>query len=887
MTDQSGPRKLFRVAPTTKHLQHEIDDEMRFHLQARADDLIRQGYSASDAERISLHEFGDVSAARAELASIDRRRMSKVALREWLSSWLQDLRFATRGLRARPGFSATILLTLALGIGANAAIFSVVDAVLLRPLPFTAPDRLVHLWETFESNVGNRSEASYPDYLDWRARNKVFADLGGYHGGSFLVGGPQPMTVGGARATANFFDALGVHALVGRTFAPGEDAVGAPRVVLLSYGFWQRQFSADPRAIGSSITINGGPATVVGVLPANFRFARQGGAEIWVPIDRPQRTREQRGNHWLNVVGRLKPGATIESASADLSAIMRELAREYPQSNSGRDGKVVSLRDELAGSVRPVLVLLYGAVVVVLLIACVNVANLLLIRLADRQREIAVRVALGAGKARLMRQLLTESLLLAVVGGLLGLVLAWAGVHWLLSLLPEHHLRGLPSLTVAGIDPRIVAYAFVVSLVAGIGFGLVPALRLSGSSVHDTLKSSARGTIAGVSRLRDTLVVGEIALTVILLSGAVLFGRSLLRLMAIDTGFRPEHVVTTSVVFPASRYSTPASQAAVFDRLLDRLHESPTTAVAGITSKLPLDFGNSLGFTIAGQPVPDPSRVPTASYRQVSPDYFRAMGIPVVRGRAFGAGDGPTSPLTAVINRALAAAYFAGVDPVGQRLVLGADTALVVGMVGDVPIGNIDEKIPPTLYLSFARYPQSSMALAIRTTAGPDQVARPLRQVLASVDPGAALTPIVAMDELIGDSPSVFMRRFPLYLVGAFAITALLLAIVGIYGVASYAVAQRTREMGIRMALGARPRSLVGLVMRHSGWMAVAGVTLGVVATLMLGGFAEKLLYGVQPSDPLTYVVVATALLVVALAATISPARRATRVDPAVALRAE
>jgi predicted permease len=879
-------RKLPRI-PGTRAIEREVDDEIRFHLHMRVEDLMRQGRSREDAEREAMREYGDMNAARAELATIDRRAARHGSWREWLSSFGQDLRFGFRGLRSRPGFTLTVLITLALGVGANAAIFSVVDAVLLRPLPFAQPDRLMHLWETYESNVDGRSEASYPDYLDFRARNRVFTDLAGYQGSGFLLGGSQPAMLMGGAVTANFFDVLGVRAAVGRTFAPGEDAVGMPRVVVLSHGFWQRQFAGDRGVIGRMITINGAPATVIGVLSDQFQFGRLGTAEVWSPIDRSASMRERRGAHWLNTIARLKSGATQAAASANMSAIMKDLAREYPESNSGRDVRVVPLQDEFVGSVRPTLRLLYWSVVVVLLVACVNVANLLLIRGADRQREVAVRVALGAGKGRIVRQLLTESLLLAVVGGLLGLVVAQIGVQSLLALIPSRQIRGLPALQSAGLDARVVTYAMLTSLAAGLGFGLLPALRLSGAGIQTSLKNAARGTIGGASRLRDSLVVGEIALTVVLLSGALLFGRSLMRLLAIDPGFRAERLVTTTVVLPAAGYSEAARIVGLYQRFTDELRATPGVSAVGMTSKLPLDFGNSTAFTIAGQPAPDPGRLPSASYRQVNTEYFTAMGIPTSAGRVFSAGDDAKAPNVAVVNLAFAAAYFANHQAVGQGLIFGRDTIRIVGVVGDVPIGNLGDKIPPTLYMAFAQQPQGAMALAVRTDLDAEQVARVVRQKLSALEPGAALTAPNTMETVIEQSPSVFMRRFPLFLVGAFAATALILAIVGIYGVVSYSVAQRRREMGIRMALGAQPGSLVTLVLRHGAGMAIVGIVVGVVLARLAGRFAESMLFGVKPGDPLTYASVAAVLAVVAVAATLIPARRATRVDPALALRAD
>jgi len=888
MPSFNGIRRLLRIRTTPRSIMRDVDDEMRFHLQMRIEDLMRNGHSRDDAERRATREFGDVAAARTELASIDRRTARRGQWREWFASLGQDVRFALRGLRARPAFTSTILITLALGIGANAAIFSVVNAVLLRPLPYARPDRLVHLWETFESKVESRSEASYPDYLDWRARNKTFADLAGYYGSGFIFGGSQPLTVRGARVTANFFDVLGVHPVIGRTFTTGEDAVGAPRVVLLTYGFWERQFGADRNVVGRSVTLDGGAVTIVGVLPKEFVFGGRGaGAELWAPIDRPAPTREARGNHWLNVVGRLQDGAGLQAVRTDMSGVMRALAVEFPRSNRGRDSQVVPLQDELVGSVRPILILLYGAVVVVLLVACVNVANLLLIRGADRQREIAVRVALGAGRGRLLRQLLTESLLLSVCGGLLGLVVAQGAVRFIVGLVPARQAAAIPGLLTAGLDARVVAYAALISLAAGLGFGMVPAFRATKSALHDALKNAGRGAIGGAGRLRDMLVIGELALTVILMSGALLFGRSLMSLLSINPGFRSAQIVTATVVLPASQYTTPPSMIAFFQRFSARLRQEPGVEGVGFTSRMPLDFGNSLGFRIAGQPEPSPEQTPTASYRSVTPDYFQTLGIPLVAGRSFGAGDDASSPNVGVVNRAFVAAYLGKLDPIGQLLTIRNDTVRIVGVVGDVPIGNLEDKIPPTLYLTFPQNPQMAMAIAIRTKSDAAQMAPIIRRALADIEPAGALTPVTSMDDLLGQSPSIFMRRFPLFLVGAFAITALLLAVIGIYGVVSYSVAQRMREMGIRMALGAQPRNLMTLVMRHGGFMAGAGIAVGVVAAILLGRFADKLLYGVRPSDPLTYMTVAVVLAVVAIGATILPARRATRVDPATALRTD
>jgi putative ABC transport system permease protein len=879
------PRKLFRLDPTRRTVQRDVDDEMRFHLDQRVDDLVARGMSPDDAREEALREFGDVKAARAQLTSMDRRRLRNWAAAEWIASIGQDIKFGARSLRKRPGFAITVLLTLALGIGANAAIFSVVDAVLLKPLPFSQSDQLVHLWEVFQSKVDNRSEASYPDYLDWRTRNRSFTDMGGYHGAGFVFGIEHPQIVRAGKTTANFFDVLGVHAAIGRTFAAGEDAVGAPRRVLLSYGFWQRSFGGDRSVVGRTITLDGGAATVIGVLPREFQFARLGDVQIWAPIDRLDRSRQQRGNHWLNIVARLKPGVTLREASSDLSSIMAQLAHEYPPTNNGRDGQVIPLRDQLIGSVRPLVLLLYGAVAVMLLVACANVANLLLMRGADRRREVAVRIALGAGRGRLVRQLMTESLLLAVVGGAAGLAVARYGIHALVGIIPNGQRP--PALAAVGVNAPVVLYSCLISVVAGVLFGLVPALREARPQMAEVLKQGSRGS-SRAGALRDALVVGEIALTIVLMSGAALFGRSLVKLMSIQLGFQSEHLMTAGVFLPDANYADAKLRVATFDRIVDRVRALPGVESVGIVTKLPLDWGNSVGFDIVGQPPTEPGKEPTASYRTASPGYFSTLGIPLSHGRDFGAGDDDKAPHVAVVNRALAEAYFPDGNALGHTIVMGAhDSIRVVGEVGDVPIGNVDEHIPPTLYIPFAQDAETYMSIAIRSRRDVGELSRELNAAVDQTAPGAGVMHPMAMDDMITNSASVFMRRFPLLLIGAFAAATLVLALVGVYGVVSYSVAQRTRELGIRVALGAQTRSLVLLVLRHGAWMAMAGVTIGVFAAVLLGRFVAGMLYGVGARDPATLTIVAATLGAAAVAATVVPARRATKVDPAVALQAE
>ena len=882
-----GIRPLLRLSTSARAIERAVDDEMAFHIHMRVEDLMRNGTPRGDAERIARAEYGDIAAARDELADIDRRTARRTSWRERAASLAQDVRLSVRGLRARPGFTATILLTLALGIGANAAIYSVVYAVLVKPLPFSRPDRLVHLWETFDGPVDTRSEASYPDYLDWRVRTRTLTDVAGYQGRGVLLGAEHPTSVGAGAVTANFFDVLGVHPVLGRTFLPGEDAVGAPSVVVLSDGMWMRQFGRDRHAIGATLTIDGRRSTVIGVLPSDFRFGgRAGSSDVWMPIGYSADFRELRTSHWINVIGRLRDGMTVDAASRDLESIMRDLARTHPLTNTGNSAKAVLLRDELVGSVRPLLLVLYGAVAVVLLVACANVANLLLMRGADREREMAVRVALGAGRGRLVRQLLTESVLLAIAGGALALVFAHFGIRAIVGAIPTRTLDTLPGLAHAGIDTRIAAYAGVLSVVSALVFGLVPALKSTSASIYDLLKQGARGSAAR-GHLRDGLVVSEIALTVVLVSGATLLARSLAKLFAIDLGFRTANVVTAGVLLSNAVAADRPRSTQAFERLTSAVQALPGVENVGLVSRLPLNGGETWTFEIGGRPPADPGKGPEGSIRWVSPRYFRTLGISLRSGRLFGTEDDAGAPKVVVINEALARMYFPGVNPVGQRIIRHSDSLTVVGVVADVPIAKLEDKVPPTWYVPLAQAPQGFMRIAIRGTVARADVMRGVSSALAAIDPNAAVVDPATMDELLTRSASIFTRRFPLLLVGVFAGTALVLALIGIYGVVSYSVGQRRRELGIRVALGAAPRSVIALFLRHAASMAGLGTALGIGGALLAARFARGLLYGVAASDPATYVGVAVLLTVAAMCATLVPALSATRVDPTITLRAE
>jgi predicted permease len=761
-----------------------------------------------------------------------------------------------------------------------------VCSVLLKPLPFSEPDRLVHIWEIFDGTIDKRSEASYPDYEDMRFRTRALSGIAGFQTRGVLLGAEHPTSSAAATVTVNFFDVVGVRPAMGRAFLPGEDAPGAPKIVVLSDELWQRQFGRNPTAIGSTLIVDGAPTMVVGVLPRDFRFGgRAAGAEMWIPLPQDDAQRQRRGAHWLNLVGRLRPGVSVPAATRDLAAVMEDLAKLYPQTNIGRTASAVPLRDELVGSVRPILLVLYAAVAVVLLVACANVANLTLMRGAERGREMAVRVALGAGRTRLVRQLLTESVLLALGGGVLGLLFAQLGIRAIVRAIPPRTIAGLPSLADAGVDMRIIAYAAVLSIGAGVAFGIVPALRATGASIHDLLKQDTRGSVRG--RLRDGLVVSEIALTVVLVSCATLFGRSLAKLLSLELGFRAAHVTTAGVLLSSGTAADPAGATQAFARLVASTRALPGVESVGLVSRLPLNGGETWDFTIGGRPPVDPGKSPTGSIRWIGGDYFQTLGIALKSGRTFDASDDARAPKVVIINEALARRYFPGVNPLGQVIIRVADSLRIVGVVGNVPIAKLEDSSVPVWYVPMPQAPQGFMRIAVRGTWPNAHLLRELSTALGVIDPSAAVVDPATMDDLLTRSPSVFSRRFPLLLVGVFAATALVLALVGIYGVVSYSVGQRRRELGIRLALGADPRNVIALFLRHSALMAGLGTAIGVGAALIGTRFVSGMLYGVAPSDPATYVAVAALLSVAALSATLIPALRATRVDPTVTLRSE
>jgi putative ABC transport system permease protein len=814
-----------------------------------------------------------------------------------MNTLLQDIRYAIRMLAKSPRFTAVAVLTLALGIGANTAIFSVVYAALLRPLPYSQPNRLITLSE-IRNAPDTYWDTSYPDYQDWMKQSKTFQALAGFGNDGFVFrGGGEPQLLSGGQATTNFFSTLGVKPILGRDFPADEDFSAAePKVALLTYGFWRKQFGGDPKIVGRSMQLDNASVTIIGVLPRSFEFAPTGNAQIWVPLhlggdfkDLAQR----RSLRWMRVIGRLAPGVTFARARAEMNAIDARLAASYPQANSAIQVNMVPLRERIVGQVQPVLLVLFGAVGFVLLIACANVANLLMVRAAGRKREFAIRAALGASRGRLISQVLTESLILAIAGGALAFLVARWGTSLLVAAIPQKVLDYMPFLRDTQPDATILAFLCAVAVITGILFGLAPAMQVSREKVSDALKEETR-TAAGGTRtwLRDALVVAEIAFSLVLLAGAGLAVQSLSALLRRNPGFDTQNLLTFAVNLPDASYAKDAD-AIRFDRAFtSRLRGEPGIVAVGNTSIIPLTGGgNTVRFAIEGQPV-QAGHENESYIREVSADYFSTMKIPLIEGRYFNdEADSAAAPKHAIVNQAWVKAYLHGEDPIGKRFrfTLSATQPYreIVGVVGNIADAQLDSKDEPALFCPFDQDANSYINYVVRTAGNPAIAVNEMRDALAKTDPQLFPVLPLTMEQIIQQSPSVFLRRYPSYLIGSFAGLALLLASIGLYGLISYSVSQRTREMGIRVALGAQEGDVMRLVMGQGAKLTLIGVVIGIAAALGLTQLMSSILYGVKATDPITFVLVTIVLALVALSASYIPARRAMRVDPMVALRYE
>jgi putative ABC transport system permease protein len=807
---------------------------------------------------------------------------------------IKDIRYGLRGLWKRPGFTAVAVITLALGIGANAAIFSVVNAVLLRPLPFQDPDRLVIVWEDAAFAGFPRNTPAPGNYLDWKSQAQSFADMAATHETSMnLTGDGEPQRVATRDVTANFFPVLGVQPLIGRGFLPEEDQPQANRVVVLSYPLWQGRYGGNPDILNRTILLDGEKYTVVGVMPAGFQWIDTQD-ELWVPFRLSAEDWSNRRSHYLTVVARLQPGVTMDQAQTEMNTVMGRIARDYPRETM--DGKlgaiVMPLHEQLAGDARRPLLVLLVAVAFVLLIACANIASLLLARAAGRRREIAVRTALGASRMRVVRQLLTESLLLSIMGGGAGLLLAFWSFGFFESLVPE----GMKQSTTLRLDATVLLFSFLVSIVTGIVFGLIPATQSARVDLNESLKQSGGRSAAGAgSRLRSGMIVFEVSLSLVLLVGAVLLIQTLFQLFHQYSVLAPEKVLTVRTVLPRSKYDDAQKRVAFYENVLQRVKSTPGVVAVGYSTSVPLAWkGGTSGFFLEGMTDPIPGLTYDANHRQVSAEYLQAMGIPLRQGRYFDAHDNEHALPVAIINETMARDYWPNVDPVGRRFKPGDPTDdipwfTIVGIVSDVRQMGIDAPVKAEMYLPYRQIDGFDWYiprdLALRTDGDPESLTGAVRQAVRAADPDQPISNIATMGEVLGQEAA--QRRLGMILLTAFAVLALLLASLGIYGVLAYFVAQHRNEIGVRLALGATPARILLLVLRKGMGLTLLGVAIGLAASFVLTRLLTSLLFGVQAVDPLTFAVVPLLLAVVALLACWIPARRAAKVDPMVALRYE
>ncbi len=794
----------------------------------------------------------------------------------------QDLRYGARLLLKQPVFTLIAVLTLGLGIGATTAIFSLVNTVLLRPLPFAEPERLVWSWGEFSG--GNRASTSPPDFLDYREQNRSFEELAAMMFRSFnLTGAGEPVRVIGSSVTANFFQALGVNLIKGRAFLPEEEKSSVAGVAIIGQGLWERSFGGDPQLIGKTIQLDGRSHTVVGVAPNTTRVLQE--AEIWTPLPFDVPDMKIRRFHFLRAIGRLNPGVTLQQAQADIDAVAAGLEKLYPESNKDWRLRLTPMRDYLVGETRRPLYVLLGAVGLVLLIACANVANLMLAQAARRQKEVALRHALGANRLRLIRQLLTESALLSVTAGVIGLALSSWGVDLLISLAPA----SIPNLGQIELDNRVLGFTLLVSLLTGLIFGLAPALQFSRPDLNEALKEGGKGggSSSRLGRARNALIVVEVAMALVLLVGAGLLIRSFRRLQEVDPGFDPRNLLTMRLFLPESKYPEPGQRQAFFEQVLRRIETLPGVQAVGTSTWIPTLGGGDTYFTIEGKPFSDPNRKVTAFNPMVSHDYLRAMKIPIIKGRHFTEAETKEEKSkTVIINEAFARAYFADDEPLGKRLIIDQGepwNCEIIGVARDTTQFALDSEVYPLMYLPSIR--PGAAAIVARTSGDPLAMTAAVRAAIHEVDRDQPIANIRSMDQIM--SSMAGEARFRTLLLGVFASVALLLSAIGIYGVIAYTVEQRTREIGIRIALGARGSDVLRLVVGQGMKFALIGVGAGITGALALTRVLSSLLFGVRATDPLTFIGVSLLLALVALLACYLPARRATKVDPMISLRCD
>ena len=808
---------------------------------------------------------------------------------------MQDVRYAVRMLLKNPGFTFVAVIAVALGIGANSAMFSVINAVLLRPLPYHEPDRLVTIWEESPQRDMYEMPVSFANFRDWVDQNHVFEHISAYTFTNLnLTGAGEPARLLAVRSSANLFSLVGAAPMLGRPFLPEEDKEGANRVVMLGQGLWQRRFGSDSGIVGQSLTLNNQSYTVVGVMPASFQFPVGFGylgkvlndpVELYVPLAATGKE-TVRGNYSFFSIGRLRPGVTIDQARAEMTTIEGSLEQQYPGGNTGIGISLIPTHEQTVKEIRPALLVLLSAVAFLLLIACANIANLLLARAASREKEIAIRTALGASRLRVLRLLLTESVILSLAGGCLGLLLALWGTDALMALAPDN----IPRLNEVGVDARVFGFTLAVSVITGIVFGLIPAIHASKPDLNEALKEGSRGSTGSAAgkRIRSGLVAVEVALSLVLLIGAGLMIKSFLRLQQMNLGFNPDNVLAVDLSLSRSRYPEDRQQVAFFQAALERLQSLAGVQSVGATTGLPLTLAVSgSDFRIEGRPEPEPGKEMIINTRSVSPGYFHTLGIPLIKGREFSDRDRSDAPKAAIINYDLARIYFSDEDPMGKRITFdeGESWISIVGVIDDVKQLGLDSSAKPEVYFPYLQMTSPSMSIVVRTISNPLSLVAAMRSQIREIDKDLPVADVKTMRQLL--SESVSGRRFNMLLLTVFAAVALVLAAVGIYGVMSYSVSQRTHEIGIRMALGAQTSDVLKLVVGEGMLLALAGVAVGLVASLFLTRLMSSLLFGVSATDPLTFALISVMLTGVALAASLVPARRAMKVDPMVALRYE
>jgi len=808
-----------------------------------------------------------------------------------IANAIQDLRYAVRALLKSPRFSLTAVFTLALGIAANVAIFTFVNAALIRPLPYHDASRLVEVYSSKQMDVNQQFEASYPDYMDWRKENQVFESLAGYsQNGVILKDKGTSEALPSAVASDNFFQTLGVKPIFGRSFAAGEDLAAAPRTVLLSYGFWQKHFGGSRDVLGQTLNLDGQANTIVGVLPQNFHFAPVGDPAVWLTLHASGELLQRRNLYWVSVVARLRPGISRDAAAAGMNVVARHL-QQYPDSDKDLLTSVVPLNDVVVGQIRPILLVLLAAVALLLLIACANVANLLLARSASRRREMAIRSALGASRGRLIYLMLSEGLALSLIGGILGTVLAQWLVKGFVLLIPERQMDAMPYLHNLRTDTAVLLFALGLVIITGIIFALAPAFQASRTDVQHTLKEGAHSSqSAGWKQFASGLVVAEVTVAMVLLAGSGLLVKSLYRLLTVDPGFDHKNLIGLSIGFPDEHYTKTADQVQLHHKLVDRLSAVPGVESAGSGSVRPVsNGGNTVMFCVEGRRCD--GRGSEANSRSADSNYLQTLRAQLGSGRWFNSGDNLNSPQVLIVNETLAHKYLNGLDPLKQSLRFTFSAKQkprqIVGVVKDIKEGPLDSPARPAIYSPIEQSPRTYFDVVVRSSRNPATLVPELQSAVHSVDADAVTFNIQTMDERIQRSPAAFLHRYPAWLAAGFAILALFLGSIGLYGLVAYSVSQRTQEIGIRMALGAQRRDVLNMILSQGLRLIVPGIVIGAIAAVIAAYLVRSMLFGVTVADPLIFTVVTVILAVVTLLASFIPARQATRVDPMVALRYE